>query len=116
MGNFEDVMTRGASHNLPVVLENGFVPPVQSTGVDKERLFKAVNLRKKGAEVDFAFGEKLFLDRTTLNPLKIDKLGDIPVPLSVKVFNTDSITIMENVLFTYIGTFRIFKRLKKYLN
>ncbi|EFX74643.1 hypothetical protein DAPPUDRAFT_108658 [Daphnia pulex] len=84
MGSFEDVMTRGASHNLPVVLENGFVPPVQSTAVDKERLFKAVNLRKKGAEVDFAFGEKIFLDRTTLNPLKIDKLGDIPVPLSVK--------------------------------
>ncbi|EFX74642.1 hypothetical protein DAPPUDRAFT_307200 [Daphnia pulex] len=85
MGSFEDVMPQGASHNMPGVLENGLVPFVQSTGIDKERLFKAVNLQKKGAEVDFAIGEKLFFDsRTTSNPLKVDKLGDIPIPVSVK--------------------------------
>ncbi|XP_046443523.1 uncharacterized protein LOC124193644 [Daphnia pulex] len=84
MANFKDVMPQGASHNMPGVSENGLVSSVQSTGVDKERLFKAVNLRKKGAEVDFAFGEKLFLDRTTSNPLRVDELGDIPIPVSVK--------------------------------
>ncbi len=98
MGNFEEVVPQGASHNMPGVLENGFVPPVQSTGIDKERLFKAVNLRKKGAEVDYAFGGKLSLGKTTSNLLKVYKLGDIPIPVSVKVFNTDSITLMEIVL------------------
>jgi hypothetical protein len=92
MAYFEDIVHQGASHT-PGVLENGFVPRVISTGIEKERLFKAVNLRKKGAEVDFAFGEKLFFDRTTSNPLKVDKLGYIQIPVSVKVFNTDSITI-----------------------
>jgi hypothetical protein len=103
MAYFEDIVHQGASHT-PGVLENGFVPRVISTGIEKERLFKAVNLRKKGAEVDFAFGEKLFFDRTTSNPLKVDKLGDIPIPVSVKVLITDSKTIMVIALIILIGT------------
>jgi hypothetical protein len=104
MGSYEDVMPQGASHNMPGVSENGLVSSVQRTGVDKERLFKAVNLQKKGAEVDFAFGEKLFFNRTTSNHLKVDELGDIPIPVSVKVLITDSKTIMVIALIILIGT------------
>ena len=57
------------------VLENNF-RVCQSTDVDKERLYKAVRLRSKGAEVDFAFVKQL-LHQTTLNPLKVDKLDTI---------------------------------------
>ena len=87
MANFTDLMLPQISHNVQdevSVLENNF-RDCQSTAVDKERLYKAVRLHSKGAEVDFAF-EKQLLHQTTLNPLKVDKLGEIPIPVSVKVF------------------------------
>lgn len=66
-------------------LEKGFSRACQSTAV-KDHLFKAVRLENKDVEVDFAFGEKLLLpDAITLNPLKVENLGDIKMPVSVKV-------------------------------
>lgn len=85
-----DVRHQPISHDIQdeiIVLENNF-PVCQSTAADKERLFKAVRLRNKGAEVDFAFGKQLLYDgRTILNPFKVDKLGDIPIPVSFQVLN-----------------------------
>jgi hypothetical protein len=89
MANVEGGRLRQISQNMQeevhTVLEEGFSHACQSTAV-KDHLFKAVRLENKEEEVDFAFGEKLLLpDSIALNPLKVENLGDISIPVSVQV-------------------------------
>jgi hypothetical protein len=89
MANVEGGRLRQISQNMQeevhTVLEEGFSHACQSTAV-KDHLFKAVRLENNEEEVDFTFGEKLLLpDAKTLNPLKVENLGDILIPVSVKV-------------------------------
>ncbi len=88
MANVEGGRLRKIPQNMqeePTILEKGFSHACQSTAV-KDHLLQAVRLENKKVEVDFAFGEKLLLpDAITLNPLKVENLGDIKIPVSVKV-------------------------------
>jgi len=88
MANVEGGRLQQISQNMQevhTVLEEGFSHACQSTSV-KDHLLKAVRLKNKEVGVDFAFGEKLLLpDAKTLNPLKVENLGDISIPVSVKV-------------------------------
>jgi hypothetical protein len=48
-------------------------------------LYNAVSsLEDKALEVNFAFGKKLLFSGA-LKPFKVDKLGKIPIPVSLKV-------------------------------
>jgi hypothetical protein len=89
MANVEGGRLQQISQNMQevhTVLEEGFSHACQSTSV-KDHLLKAVRLKNKEVGVDFAFGEKLLLpDSIALNPLKVENLGDISIPVSVQVY------------------------------
>jgi hypothetical protein len=86
MSNFQDFLFHGIPKFCRKEFETLHFYNCPSTGVDKRRLFEAVSLRKEGTEAHIGFGKKLFCDKITVNPLKVDKLGDIPIPVSVQVF------------------------------
>ncbi len=59
-----------------------------SAGIfDKERLLKAVSSLGSNIVCDVPFGKQLSFPGT-LKPLKVDKLGEIPIPVSLKVYCT----------------------------
>jgi hypothetical protein len=91
MSNFQDFLFHGIPKFCRKEFETLHFYKCPSTGVDKRRLFEAVSLRREGTEAHIGFGKKLlFCDKITVNPLKVDKLGDIPIPVSVQVYNTVS--------------------------
>ena len=53
--------------------------------IDTQSLADAVKLPNEGNLVEFAFGKKVPFDEVNLNAFKIDELGDMQVPLSLKV-------------------------------
>ena len=58
-----------------------------AAAVDKERVLKAVSSLGSNIVCDVPFGKQLSFPGT-LKPLKVDKLGEIPIPVSLKVYCT----------------------------
>ena len=57
-------------------------------GIDKNRLAKAVKLDEKKTACEFAWGDKID-GLEGIQKLHIQDLGDIPLPISLKVYITD---------------------------
>ena len=103
MAKFKDLKHLHESHSV-----NDDFRGLDNSGicksVDKKRLYNAVSsLEDKTFEVNFAFGKKLLFPGA-LKPFKVDKLGKIPIPVSLKVKLYYLSSIKMN---------RIFKGLKK---
>ena len=84
MAKFKDLKHLHESHSV-----NDDFRGLDNSGicksVDKKRLYNAVSsLEDKTFEVNFAFGKKLLFPGA-LKPFKVDKLGKIPIPVSLKV-------------------------------
>ena len=56
-------------------------------GIDKNRLAKAVKLDEKKTACEFAWGDKID-GLEGIHKLHIQDLGDVPLPISLKVYIT----------------------------
>ena len=67
--------------------------------IDKEKIAEAVNLANKHSSSDFAWGSAINGIETLITTLRVEGIGDIPVPVPLEVkqaFLTNYLTNQDN--------------------